>query len=118
MNCPNCIFFSDIRVKKLSVKEPSLDTVLSFSKADVNLSLLSLGSNTIKIKNIILDDFDLRLTKSDSGLTIKNLFKAFQGSESNNTKAPKLQKKWSFFIGNIQINNLHFLYQDKKTITS
>jgi len=104
-------FFNRIEVEGLYIEDQQQDTLVHAGKLKAGIDLLGLMRNEVDIHHIDLQSATVKLQrrKGDTSLNYQFLIDAFASEEQ---AEPDTSSSMAISVGDINLNNIHFLYND------
>lgn len=108
-------FPKSVFVKGIYLEDLSKDTLLFAKEIKVNIDLFALINGNIKLNNVDLEDVTGKLsrTESDSLFNFNFLLTAFTDTTSKKEDKDTIRKPIHLSIGDVELTNIHFLFDDK-----
>ncbi|HEY4798493.1 MAG TPA: hypothetical protein VII99_05375, partial [Bacteroidia bacterium] len=104
--------FKKVVLEGVFVEDLHHDTLLYSKKLKVDIGEFNRDSNTIFLRNVILQDAvcNLKKYKNDSVLNLQFIVDEFASTDTTRSKG----KKWKLTVGAVTLNDVRFIYRDEK----
>lgn len=111
----NIAFPHSLELEGLFLEDLQHDTLISAEKVSVDFSMLKLFNNQIELSQVTLENATgkLRRSENDSLFNFNFLITAFSDSTKKADTASASPSQWTFSLGEVQLKNITFLYDDK-----
>lgn len=111
----NIAFPHSLELEGIFLEDLQHDTLISAEKVLVDISMLKLFNNQIELSQVTLENASgkLRRSENDSLFNFNFLITAFSDSTKKEDTPTTSPSKWTFSIGEVQLKNITFLYDDK-----
>lgn len=108
-------FPKSVFVEGIYLEDLSKDTLLFAKEIKVNMDLFALINGNIKLNSVDLENVTGKLsrTENDSLFNFNFLLTAFADSVSKKDDTDTIRKPISLSIGNAELTNIHFLFDDR-----
>jgi len=108
-------FFNRAKIKNLSLKTESGDTLVFASEIIGSIKLYKLLQDTIYIRKIILKDAKIHLVKqrSDSALNIVSIFR----NQKNQSRKKAKNMKSNILLGKLFLQDIEFTFKNQLTLS-
>jgi hypothetical protein len=107
---------SHIEINGITIKDQSQTVMLNVGRIEINYQLLALMKNTLSISRISIDTLDFRMARNekDTVFNFDFILQAFSSPPSTDTAQESAGNPMKFDIGDLTINHLQYLMEDKK----
>lgn len=107
-------FPKSVVINGVFLEDLNKDTLIYAREAKVNIALLDILFNKITVNSVLLEGLNLNLhnAETDSLFNYNFLLTAFKDSTTQVETTSKTPKPWTFYVNQINLNNIRVRYDD------